>query len=209
MTAEIEAKFLANGPEPLDELAATRTLGRASLGAPREVDEVDRYLDTADHRLARELWACRLRERDGASLVSLKGPRQAGDGAWLHRRAELEGPAGPSLDPSSWPPSEARALLDRLRAGLPLVERFSLVQRRTERAVMLDGREVGTLSLDRVTVRAPDGRPAGELQAVELELGPDGRHEALEELAAELARRPGLRPDPRAKLEHAIDLLAR
>lgn len=211
MAAEVEAKFLADGPGPLASLAAAPTLGDATLGPSRTVDEVDRYIDTADGRLAGAGWACRLRERAGSVRVSLKGPPDAATGGWLHRRPEIEGPAAASLDPDTWPESEARARLDRMREGRRLVERLRLVQRRTERAVTIRGKLLGTLSLDEVRA----GRAGGVLTdptlfVVELELSvapDDDAAVALDGMAAALGRRDGLRPDPRTKLEHALDLI--
>ena len=120
MEAEVEAKFLADGPEPLERLTAADRLGRASLGPPRVFDEVDRYLDTDDGRLAAAGWACRLRERDGRFRVSLKGPSVAQRESWLHHRPEVEGPATDAFDPRAWPDSEARRLVEQLSGGLPL-----------------------------------------------------------------------------------------
>jgi len=209
MATEVEIKFRARSGGALDGLAAIDRLAGAELGRPRTVAEVDRYLDTADGRLAGARWACRLRERGGAIRVSLKGPAEASGRAWLHRRAEVEGPANPATDPASWPPSEARDLLDRLRAGAPLAERFRLEQERTERSVAVDGVPIGTMTLDRVQV-VGEGEVAGTLHAVELELAdPEGIEAGLvDRLARELADRPGLEPDDRTKLEHALDLLA-
>ena len=50
----------------------------------------------------------------------------------------------------------------------------------------------------------------GELFVVELELddGATGGESILDELAAELADVEGLRPEPRSKLEHALERLA-
>ena len=211
MATEVEAKFLADGPGALERLAAADRLGRASLGPPRAFDEVDRYLDTDDGRLAAAGWACRLRDRDGRLRVSLKGPAEAQAADWLHHRPEVEAPATDSLDPRAWPTSEARALLDRLSGGRPLQERFRLVQRRTEREVQLDGAHLGTLSLDSVAVVGDGVRDAGTLFAVELELQQAGDAVALgslAELGDALARQPGLEPDGRTKLEHAVALLA-
>ena len=193
MGFEVEARFRAD-PASLHRLATLPRLDEALLGAPATVDEVDRYLDTDDGRLAAARWACRLRTRGPMTKISLKGPPQPTDGdAWLHRRAEVEGPATDALDPATWPPSEAR---DRL------------AQRRTERAVALDGDVLGTLTLDAVSVLSPDGRPAGGIEIAELELrAADARSEAaLRPLAAALAAE-GLAPEPRTKLELAIDLL--
>jgi len=211
MAIEVEAKFRADGPRPLDELARAATLGDAGLGAATSVHEVDRYLDTADGRIGAARWACRLRSRAGTVTVSLKGPAAAASGSWLHHRPEVEGPATASLDPADWPQSEARATVDRLRAGGSLVERFRLDQRRVERQVVLDGAVFGTLSLDHAVVRRGDRR-AGDLWVVELEVGGDddgAGGPALARLADALARWPGLHPDPTTKLEHAVELLER
>lgn len=206
MTTEVEAKFLADGPEPLRRLAAAARLGRAVLGPPTTFDEVDRYLDTDDGHLEAAGWASRLRDRGSSTRISLKGPPDAASDGWIHHRPEVEATAADGLDPRGWPPSEARTLLERLSDGRPLRERFRLVQRRTERRVELDGATFGTLSLDAVTVRR-DERDAGTLFAVELELE-DGAAastiESLAELGSLLAARPGLRPDRWTKLQHAL-----
>lgn len=207
MPAEVEAKFLADGPEPLRRLASQSRLGPYALGPARSTDEVDRYLDTADGRLAAARWACRLRSRDGSVRVSLKGPPEDGSGGWLHRRPEVEGPATESLDPAAWPASDARADLDRLRGGRSLEEQLRLRQERTERAVALPGGSPATLTLDRVVVERGE-EELGTLHVVELELGApaDADMSALTACAEALHRIPGLRPDDRTKLEHAIEL---
>ena len=209
MRAEVEAKFLADDPAVLNALATTPSLGFASVGSARTVAELDRYLDTADGALAARRWACRLRTRDGAVSVSLKGPAEPTVGDWHHRRPEVEGPATDSLDPADWPDSDARQWLLELSGGAELVERFELRQDRTERPVLVDGEPVGTMSLDVVHVVDGD-RERGRLLVVELELANDESLPAarFETLARALAARPGLSPDPRTKLEHALERLA-
>ena len=209
MAVEVEARFSATGPAPLAHLAGMPSLGSATLGPATTFDEIDHYLDTDAGALAAVRWACRLRSRGSTVIVSLKGP-PAGDGAgWLHRRPEVEGPASDNLGPDSWPPSEARQRLLELSGGAPLQERFRLLQQRTERSVSIDGRQIGTLSLDEVRVERMQTR-AGTFHVVELELLDDestGRA-ALHDLAATLGEVPGLAPEPYTKLEHALDLLA-
>lgn len=208
MAIEVEARFAAAGPEPLRALATRERLGPAGLGPVRSSDEVDAYLDTAGGSLAAHRWACRLRSRDGRVIVSLKGPPDAEAGGWLHRRAEVEGPATAARDPLAWPQSPARELVDRLRDGAPLVERFVLRQVRVERDVILDERRIGTLSLDTVVVEHR-GQPCGCFHVVELELAADagGEGRALAVLAAELEDIRGLAAEPRSKLEHALGLI--
>lgn len=209
MPIEVELKYLASGPDPLARLSRVPRLGSAVLGPPRVVNETDAYLDTADGRLAAARWACRLRERDGVARISLKGPPEMAVADGLHRRPEVEGPAGDGRDPAAWPPSEARELLDRLRAGEALVERLRLRQARTERSVSADGGVgIGTMTLDVVDVEA-GGRHGGTLHVVELELAPnaEGGESALVELQAALDRTDGLTRDRQTKLERALDML--
>lgn len=208
MPVEVEARFRADRAERLDELADAPTLGEATLGAAETFNETDRYLDTADGRLAAARWACRLRTRGDAHLVSLKGPPEASGSGWLHRRPEVEGPATDTADPAAWPDSEARRFLESLAQGQPLRVRVRLDQRRTQRPVMLDGGRLGTLTLDRVTVASQQGA-VGELLIVELELAaPEpAAIVSLERLAAALQDVEGLTPEPRTKLERALELI--
>jgi inorganic triphosphatase YgiF len=205
---ETELKFRAETDATLDALASRPGLGPATLGPAHVVDEMDRYLDTEDRHLARARWACRLRTREGRTVVSLKGPSQHAAGAALHLRPELEGPADGGLDPARWSPSSARDLLTGLTGGAPLAERLALAQRRTEREVLLAGRRVGLLSLDRARV-VHAGEEVGVLRVVELELAPAALAGGLDPAPLEraLAAIPGLTPDPASKLERALALV--
>jgi inorganic triphosphatase YgiF len=206
---EAELKYTALSEHPLEELEHAELLGPARLGAPRTVTELDRYLDTVDLRLAAVRWACRLRSREGRTIVSLKGPAEHGAGDPLHRRAEIEGPATPSPDPAEWPPSPARDRLIAMTGGGALEERFSLDQERTERAVSQDGDRIGGLSLDRVRV-VRDRREVGRMWVVELELDPAALAQGVDHapLAQALSAIDGLVPDPLTKLERALAMLA-
>lgn len=208
MTTEVEARFRAPGPRPLESLAAVPRLGPAELGPATVSSEVDVYLDSVDGALAAARWACRLRTRGERVTLSLKGPPDPAAGGWLHRRPEVEGPATEARDPASWPPSPARELLERLTGGAALIERFVLRQRRVERGVTRGAHRIGTLSLDTVDVEH-EGAPVGRLHVVELELTAGTADEAiLTPLARELGAVAGLEPEPRTKLERALGLIA-
>jgi inorganic triphosphatase YgiF len=206
---EAELKYIATDDEPLDALADAAALGPAALGPPRGVDEVDHYLDTADLRLAAVRWACRLREREGRTILSMKGPGEHGATDAIHRRREVEGIAGPGLIPSGWPPSTARDLLVDLSGGAPLFERLTLAQHRTERSVTVAGAPIGLLSLDRSRVlhRATE---LGLLRVVELEFSSEALAAGLDPdpLAAALDAVQGLMQDPHTKLERALAMVA-
>lgn len=208
MATEVEARFRASGPGPLESLAAVPRLGPAELGPANASAEVDVYLDSVDGALAAARWACRLRTRGERVIVSLKGPPDPAAGGWLHRRPEAEGPATEERNPAAWPPSPARDQLARLTGGAPLIERFVLRQQRVERAVTRGTHRIGTLSLDTVDVEHEDA-PIGRLHVVELELLAGTEDEAvLDPLARALAEVPGLAPEPRTKLERALALIA-
>jgi inorganic triphosphatase YgiF len=205
---EVELKLRTETDGPLRVLARADRIGLAELGPAIEVDELDRYLDTADGHLAAAGWACRLRSRQAWTRLSLKGPAQHLAGAALHSRPELEGPAGEGQSPAEWPPSPARQRLLELAGVAPLVERLVLRQRRNERMVNIDGTRVATLSLDRVQVEH-QGVERGSFLAVELELDPTALEEGFDpaELMRALLATPGLAEEPHTKLERALELL--
>jgi len=204
---EVELKLQTNDRMVLRRLARRRRLGDALLGAPHTVGELDRYLDTADGRFAAVAWACRLRSREGSTIVSLKGPRLARTGrSVLHSRLELEGAATADPDPQAWPPSPARSFVRRLSCGHALVERFQLRQRRTERSVEVAGERIGVLSLDEVEV-IHEHQPIGRLLVVELELAAGMPAARATRASQALEAIQGLHPDPRSKLEHALAML--
>ena len=207
---EAELKYTALSERPLEELERAEMLGAARLGAPRTAAELDQYVDTLDLRLEAVQWACRLRSRDGRTIVSLKGPAEHEAGDPLHRRPEIEGPASPTLEVGAWPPSPARDQLVAMTGGAALAERFSLEQERTERAVSVQGTRIGGLSLDRVRVMH-DGREIGRMSIVELELDPSAVAHGLDHapLAEALSAFDGLLPDPSTKLERALAMLPR
>ena len=206
---ESELKYVAADDGPLDALAEASALGPAALGWPRGVDELDRYLDTADLRLAAVRWACRLREREGRRILSMKGPAEHEATDAIHRRREVEGIAGAGLIPSDWPPSTARDLLVGLSGRAPLLERLTLAQHRIERRVTVAGAPIGLLSLDRSRV-LHRARELGVLRVVELEFGSEALAAGLDpdSLAAALDAVPGLVRDPLTKLERALALVA-
>ncbi|MDQ2673702.1 MAG: CYTH domain-containing protein [Chloroflexota bacterium] len=206
MAIEVEARFRVTDASAVTRLSSIDRLGPAELGPPAAFEQTDEYLDTADGLLAAARWACRLRQRDGVAIVSLKGPPEPDTDGWLHRRPELEGPATSDPDPAGWPASDARALLDTLRGGHPLAVQVTLRQHRTERSVTVEGVRTGVLSLDHVVVASPDA-PVGAFGIVELELAGQAGAPHLPALAAALGSIGGLVAEPRSKLEAALELL--
>jgi inorganic triphosphatase YgiF len=207
---EAELKYTALDERPLEDLEVAEMLGPAHLGPARTVAELDRYFDTADLRLAAARWACRLRTREGRTIVSLKGPAEHQPGDVLHLRPEVEGPADPDLGARAWQPSAARDELLAMTGGAALQERFSLEQERTERSVNVAGTRVGGLSLDRVRVMH-GGIEIGRMAVVELELDPGALAQGVDHapLSLALSAVDGLVADPSSKFERALAILPR
>ncbi len=197
---EVELKYRVANAAAAARLAAARTMGPfRAAGRARQVQIEDRYLDTADAALGRAGWAVRLRSGPAATILTVKATTAAA-GA-LHRREELEGPAGPSLDPRDWPPSPARSLVLEHAGAAPLLEIVSIRQLRRTRTLADKSAEV-ELSLDEVAV-VSGGRVVDQFVELEVELR-RGPAAALDALAAVLADDPDLAPEPASKLERAL-----
>jgi CHAD domain-containing protein len=192
VASEIELRYAVL--DPAEVIAFVSALD-ADAGIPDEsLDLVDRYVDAADGVVGAAGWGVRVRKVGETETLFLK--RQIGTEGALHRRDEIEGPAGAGLLPETWPESEARSALTQLLAGAPLEERFRIRQRRDKRYVRVAGSLVET-SVDRVTWL--DGaKPLGRATLLEVELR-DGHEGGLGEIADRLRKLRNVRPEARSK----------
>lgn len=205
---EIEAKFRVEERESFAVLRAASELGGYVLRcAPHPEQQRNTYYDTADGRLAQARYGLRIREIDGRSVATLKGPGTPREG--LHQRAEWEVPAH-HPDPATWPESAAREEAQRLLGGaelLPLLtietSRHHIVALRQEESG--EQQEIAELALDEGIIQAKGRtRPFREL---EIELLPSGTHADLEALVAAVQHHMPLIPENRSKLEQGLALL--
>ena len=162
------------------------------------VDMTDLYFDTAGRALARAGYGARLRRLRSHWTVGLKTDLET-DGA-LVKRSEIEGDANAALDPSAWPPSQARDLVQRLATDEPLTERFVLRQRRLRRD--FGGLE---LSVDDVAVRHRR-QLVGRLTEMEVEFK-SGRRAELRRVGRLLERSGLVRAEPRSKMALAAAMV--
>lgn len=189
---EVEVKFSVDDPDRIRELVRQPDphflAGFEGSGPIREVEVIDRYLDTSTGALENALARARLRETRGRVEITFKRQGIVGDGG-VTTRDELEGEATPELNPATWPDSAARRELLAIVGTNALVETARLRQRRLVRDLARGETRV-ELSLDHL--EALDGETAvatrWELEA-ELKAG---RREDLAELANALQVMPGL-----------------
>jgi CHAD domain-containing protein len=202
---EVELKYAVRDARALERFLDDGSPLGLRAGPWRTVDVEDRYLDTADGAIARGGYAARLRRTAAGTLISLKrNDGEATTQGARHRRAEIEAPATSEADPDDWPASPARTLVMQLSDGSPLVERFTIRQRRRERDLHGRGGSA-VMSLDEVDVRR-DGRRLGRSTELEVELK-RGRETLLQAIAADLEPSGLVEPEARSKEARAQELV--
>jgi inorganic triphosphatase YgiF len=189
---EVEVKLAVDDPERIRALVSRPDpqllAGFTGTGPVREIDVVDRYLDTAGQALEAALARARLRESRRGVEITFKRQGVEGEGG-VTTRVELEGAATPDLDPARWPESAARTELLTIIGTDALVETARLRQHRLVHDLVRGETRV-ELSLDRL--EALDGE---QVVATRWELEAElkaGRREDLTELANALQVQSGL-----------------
>src|SRR6476661_4158780 len=125
---ETEAKFIVPDAATLARLRAATQFGPYTRGAVQTKQDRDRYVDTPDCRFYAQQRYLRLRERDGALLVTIKGLGAGVQGA-VHAREE-EQAIMPGPDPATWPDGPVRRLVEQIGGGQPLHDLVALEQTR-------------------------------------------------------------------------------
>lgn len=198
---EVEAKYRVLTPGAADRyLVAPEIGGLAARDVVRSIRIEDRYVDSADWALARAGFAARLRKSPRGLEIGLKARNNA-DEAPIHRREEIEGPAGEGMNPAMWPSSPARDVVLELCGDQPLVEIVAVRQLRHVRPLQ-SGETVAELSVDEVEV-VLDGRPIDSFEELELEI--KGLDESALPAAVEVFDAdPALRRQSRSKFDRAV-----
>lgn len=196
---EVELKYRLTDAAIGERLLAADRLGplRARAGIA-ESHHDDRYFDTPAGSLRDAGFAARIRHAPEGPLLTVKSLAAAGSS--LHRRDELEAPAGPGLEPLLWPPSDARSLVLELCGDAALVETARLAQTRRRRTFG-EGDTTVEVSLDDVRVLRDDAEIA-RFSELEVELT-SGQESILDQVAGVLDRVTGLSPSRTSKLEAA------
>lgn len=223
---EVELKFAVVDPDAVRSLVDTDSVAGLQAGPWRAFQTVDRYLDTQSGLIAKAGYGVRLRKVDRRTLLTIKSapaerPKkrkgavrgsQTGGGRSqaLHRRLELEGRATQRLDPSQWPDSAARSLVEATAGGEKLRTLFVIEQRREERDLSrADGSLIAKLSLDASDVRR-FGRVLGSFATLEVESAnpDDPRSDAALTLIGSALEDSGLlKPETRSKEQIGAEML--
>lgn len=203
---EIEIKFAVARPDVvralIDDPDPARLAGFVAGGEVHVEVMTDRYLDTMVGGGALFLAGMRARLRvSEAGVVLAVKRRGVVSEVGVTTRVEVQGPASAVMDPTTWPPSDARALLLATVGGARLVEIAALRQVRHTRSLRR-GDALVEVSLDEMAALADD-RPVAHRVELEAELK-GGPATALDALAEALAELEGIGPPVGSKLEFAL-----
>ena len=206
MNMEIESRYVVPDRLLFSKLLKLERLGPYTLRPHRSLKIVDHYLDTRGRALLRQGWACRLRSQNSHWGITLKGPKT------LHgpvmARTELEVSLPERIENvARWPKGPLRKQVVELVGGLPMGRLLTIRQTRHCFLVFAGSRQVGELSLDIVRVSGSDMRHKSYM--LECELLEGGKVADLERLDTFLVGGYGLIPEPRSKLQRALELIER
>lgn len=202
---EIEAKFRVDNVHAMNNLLSLDHIGTYTLQPhAHSTQQYNTYYDTHDKRLQAAYYGLRIRNVEGQSIVTLKGPNQAKDG--LHQRPEWEIEANEPV-PTSWSASDLRDHVIALIGDAPLVPIVAIETTRHLIAVYRDNdnSEIAELCLDSGVFRA--GERTQEFCELEIELLGAGQMDDLHALVEALHSHIHLIPENRSKLEQALALL--
>jgi triphosphatase len=162
---------------------------------------VDRYMDTADWRLAQAGFVLRTRQRGHAVEVTMKDTGTA-DREGLRRRLELTEslPSGLGALGSSGPVGRrVRAVAGRR----PLVQVLEIRTRRQPFSLRVDGSEVAEVALDDTTIVVGMGKAPARLRRVEVEVAP-GWLAAIRPVVEDLRQSAELSPAALSKFQAGL-----
>lgn len=195
---ETEAKFVIPDRATFTALQQITRLDGFELRSIGPKTVVDRYLDTADRRLLRAGFACRVRQSGGKQILTLKSLTPA-EGE-IHRRREIEAEVETD-QPQAWAGAEAGNLALAIAGPAPLETLFVLYQTRHQFQVRLQGQPVIELSLDEVSLH--EGSTVDYLE-LEAELMEGGTEADLNHFIDTLQRRWSLKVETQSKFERAL-----
>jgi inorganic triphosphatase YgiF len=207
--AEIEAKFLIGDRAQADRWIASLRSRGLDVVPLREVDLVDRYLDTPDWDVFRSGWVYRWRDATGCRKVCLKSAALNGDVVQKREEMEQQVIAFPGNGHRVPPGPVAQRLRGvgqtKPRELFQVHNRRRLFHLRTVQGALIE------VAIDRATITAtvPARKSApGRLEFEELELElKEGPEESLRELAETVRTQCGLLPARLSKFERGLQVV--
>lgn len=219
-TAEVADAPMTTSTKPMKsqveiewQLDANDLLGieTALLGRPSELEPrvapgpvltiEDRYFDTADLRLLRAGYACRLRSSDGDRELTLKATTTVKKGPQRRTERTQALASGEDLD-AALSGGEVSDLIHLVVGGKPLIGLFQVATTRRIFQISIGNERVGEISLDRTTITPDGGGNPVRLRRVEVEASSDTQSiETLRTFVARLRKQHHLHWGRQSKFE--------
>jgi CHAD domain-containing protein len=192
---EVEWQFDVPGVEPVLRWLQSAAVPGYVVRAVGTKNLVDTYYDTADWRLHRAGFTCRVRQKGQGAELTLKSMAAAQDG--VRTRRELNEPLGADASPAD-APGQCGAMVRLIAGRRPLAPLFTLEQ--TRRLFMLaDGTgDAAEIAVDET--RVPGREATATLSRVEVEVAP-GALERVRRFTGVLTVAAGLTPGTMSKFE--------
>lgn len=197
---EIEAKFLAD-EATFAALRSLESIGPFQLRNQGSEQQRNVYYDTADRRLLASRHGLRVRHIGARRIATLKNEATVSDG--LYTRGEWEADVSGD-DPRAWPTGDLRDRVLALVGDMPLVPTVEIHTIREHIYAERENVPVAEISLDSGTMRANER--AAPFRELEIELTKGGDRARFDELLALLRAQFALVPEPRSKLQRALEL---
>ncbi len=206
---EIEAKFIVRRPEQIDDAMRALSARGCKILERDETNHVDRYFDTPDWSVLSAGWACRTRQRDADTTLTLKSLHGGDSNVFMRDEISqpLEAPeASPPFGVTEGP---VKQRLDAMIDGRPLIELFRTSCRRTIYDIQTADVNPVVIEMDidrtRIEAEKTTEKATGTLEFTELELElQSGSPADLERVAALLHDEAGLMPAQFSKFERGL-----
>ena len=211
---EIEAKYKIMGSIDPKTISAL-DLAPYTLRQGQRLAHHDLLLDTPERAITGSHHSLRLRDENGAKILTFKGPGTV-EGS-IHRREEVEAPLPANgtvetpggdaafFDYSAWPKKVARRVRELVGPSAELRPLIELFVNRQTWVVERGGECVGELALDEGMILANGA--SGPVHELEMELKDAGQPSDLTALDARLRALLPLTAERRSKLERGLALL--
>lgn len=196
---EVEWQFEAQDVERAAAWLAGAAVPGYRVRAGKTKEQRDTYFDTADWRLHRAGFTCRVRDKGDGLEVTLKGMAAAQDG--IRSRREITEQVAPGTSPAG-APGPCGAIIRLIAGRHDARALFEIAQRRRTFVLEDEGGELAEISVDDGQVRGIDGRGA-RIARVEVEVT-DGAVERARRFVDVLVVAGGLRPADTSKFQAAL-----
>ena len=198
---EVEWQYEALDGKPVIRWLREQTVAGFQVTPGPIKDVRDTYYDTADWRLNRAKYTCRVRQKAAGAELTLKGMAEIKDGLRSRRELTEALPAGMSSPADA---AGAAGELIKVVAGRMPVEALFMVVQHRETFILADGAgELGEVTVDDTLIPSDDAGTSTRLTRIEVEVD-GGAVDRAKPFVTALVAATSLRPAKESKFEAGL-----